>query len=226
MPAPTVGSVINSSSVGGLNNLAINVNQGSVCSTVWSARRQFLSIPGGNGTTVLNEGFQGEIATTVGNDTRDLEINLASGGINIPQLPGMFINTPYGSFPINFYNASSFTMQVGNVTYVNGLPTITNTITFNDIALPTYGHGSSTVTFVISQNIVANWTNMTIGIGVYADLSNMTLYLPDGTEIPQNTDFSFNLMYGIDMQSAAPPELQVRLTIPIRHNSDKRVLCS
>ena len=115
----------------------------------------------------------------------------------------MFINTPYGSIPISFCDTSSFNMQVGNVTYINGLPTVTNTVTFNDIALPTYGQGSSSVTFVISQTVIANWTNMIIKIGVYADLSNMKLYLPVGTEIPQNTDFSFNLMYQIDMNNGA-----------------------
>ena len=116
----------------------------------------------------------------------------------------MFINSQYGSFPINFCNATSFNMQVGNVTYVNGLPTLTNTVTFNDVALPTYGQGSSSISLVISQTVIANLTNMIISIGVYADLSNMKLFLPDGAAIPQNTDFSFNLMWGIDMNTPAP----------------------
>ena len=200
VPAPTVQSFINSTSVGGFDNLAVSVMQGSVCGTTWSARRQFLPLGG-----ALNEGFQGEIGTTVGNVSSTLEINLGDDYPEGLQLPAMFINTQYGSFPISFCNASSFNMQVGNVTYINGLPTLTNTITFNDIALPTYGQGSSSITLVISQTVIANWTNMTISIGVYADLSNMKLYLPDGTEIPQNTDFSFNLMYGIDMNTPAPP---------------------
>ncbi len=202
VPTPTVQSFVNSTSVGGFDNLAVSVIQGSpqVCGTTWSARRQYLPLGG-----TLNEGFQGEIGTTVGNVSSTVEINLGSNYPQGLQLPAMFINTPYGSFPINFCNATSFNMQVGNVTYINGLPTLTNTITFNDFALPTYGQGSSSITLVISQSVIANWTNMTIEIGVYADLSNMKLYLPDGTEIPQNTDFSFNLMYGIDMNTPAPP---------------------
>jgi hypothetical protein len=163
------------------------------------------------GGTELSEGFQGEIGTTVDNVSSDLEINL--GSVNAPagapdlDLPGMFINTPYGSIPISFCDASSFNVQVGNVTYVNGLPTVTNTITFNDIALPTYGQGSSYITFVIAQTVIANWTNMIIKIGVYADLSNMKLYQPDGTAIPPSTDFSFNLMYQIDMNNASPSNI-------------------
>jgi len=117
----------------------------------------------------------------------------------------MFISTPYGTFPISFCDASSFNVQVGNVTHVNGLPTVTNTATFKDIALPTYGQGPSSVTFLISQTVIANWTNMIIKIGVYADLSNMKLYQSDGKEIPPKTDFSFNLMYQIDMNTPGTP---------------------
>jgi hypothetical protein len=212
VPAPTV-SFSNSPRQGtdDLINLAVSVNQGQVCGTTWSAQKTNLFTPSG-GVGPLSEGFQGEIGTTVANVTSGIEINLAS--VNAPaetntnltlpvNLPAMFINTPYGSIPISFCDTSSFNMQVGNVTYINGLPTVTNTVTFNDIALPTYGQGSSSVTFVISQTVIANWTNMIIKIGVYADLSNMKLYLPDGTEIPQNTDFSFNLMYQIDMNNGA-----------------------
>lgn len=213
VPAPTV-SFSNSprQGTGDLINLAVSVQQRPVCGTTWSAHKTNLPLIGAGGQptggTVLSEGFQGEIGTTVANVSSDLEINLGStnspaGAPNL-QLPGMFIDTPYGSIPVSFCDASSFNVQVGNVTYVNGLPTVTNTITFNDIALPTYGQGSSSITFVIAQTVIANWTNMIIKIGVYADLSNMTLYLPDGTELPQGTDFSFNLMYQIDMNNAVP----------------------
>jgi len=203
VPAPTV-SFSNSPRPGSgdLINLAVSVMQGQpqVCGTTWSAHKTILPLGG-----ALSEGFQGEIGTTVGNVSSTLEINL---GDNYPQglqLPAMFITTQYGNIPISFCDANSFNMQVGNVTYVNGLPTVTNTITFNDIALQTYGQGSSSITLVISQTVIANWTNMIVSIGVYADLSNMKLYLPDGTEVPQGTDFSFNLMYGIDMNTPAPP---------------------
>jgi hypothetical protein len=208
VPAPTVSFSDAPRSTEDIINLAVGVNQGQVCGTVWSAHKTNLPVMGSNGPsgeTVLSEGFQGEIGTTVANFSSTLEINL--GDTNSPpgapnlNLPSMFIDTAYGSIPISFCDASSFNVQVGNVTYINGLPTVTNTITFNDIALPTYGQGSSSVTFVISQNVIANWTNMIIGIGVYADLSNMKLYLPNGTEIPQGTDFSFNLMYSIDMNT-------------------------
>ena len=204
VPAPTV-TFSNSPRPGSgdLINLAVSVIQGQpqVCGTTWSAHKTILPIGG-----ALSEGCQGEIGTTVGNVSNTLEINLGDNDPEGPQLPAMFINTAqYGSFPISFCNANSFNMQVGNVTYINGLPTVTNTITFNDIALPTYGQGSSSISLVISQTVIANWTNMIVSIGVYADLSNMKLYLPDGTEIPQNTDFSFNLMYGIDMNTPAPP---------------------
>jgi len=204
VPAPTV-TFSNSPRPGSgdLINLAVSVIQGQpqVCGTAWSAHKTILPLGG-----ALSEGFQGEIGTTVGNVSSTLEINLGDNSPEGLQLPAMFISTAqYGSFPISFCNASSFKVQVGNVTYVNGLPTVTNTITFNDIALPTYGQGSSSVTLVISQTVIANWTNMIVSIGVYADLSNMKLYLSDGTEIPPNTDFSFNLMYGIDMNTPAPP---------------------
>jgi hypothetical protein len=103
-----------------------------------------------------NEGFQGKIATTVTSDSNYLEINLGStnspAGVPDLNLPGMFINISYGSFPVSFCDANSVNVQVGNVTYINGLPTVSNTITFNEIALPTYGQGSSSITFVISQN--------------------------------------------------------------------------
>lgn len=213
VPAPTVSFSNSPRGASDLINLAVSVQQENVCGTTWSAHKTNLPIMGGQqqGGTVLSEGFQGEIATTVANVTNDLEINL--GSVNAPagapnlNLPGMFINTPYGSIPISFCDANSFNMQVGNVTYVNDLPTVTNIITFNDIALPTYGQGSSSITFVIAQTVIGNWTNMIIKIGVHADLSNMKLYLSNGTEIPQNTDFSFNLMYQIDMNNAAsnPP---------------------
>ena len=215
VPFPTVlFSNAPRSGSGDIINQAVSVKQGSpqVCGTTWSAHETNLPImgpSGPSGATVLSEGFQGEIATTVANVSSNFEINLGStnspaGAPNL-NLPGMFVDTPYGSIPISFCNASSFNVQVGNEAYVNGLPTVTNTITFNDIALPTYGQGSSSVTFVISQTVIANWTNMIVKIGVYADLSNMKLFLPDGTEIPQGTDFSFNLMYGIDMNTPAPP---------------------
>jgi len=204
VPAPIV-SFSNSPRPGSgdLINLAVSVIQGQpqVCGTTWSAHKTILPLGG-----ALSEGFQGEIGTTVGNVSSTLEINLGDNSPQGLQLPAMFITTAqYGSFPISFCNANSFNVQVGNVTYVNGLPTVTNTITFDDIALPTYGQGSSSVTLVISQTVIANWTNMIVSIGVSADLSNMKLYLPNGTEIPQNTDFSFNLMYGIDMNTPAPP---------------------
>jgi hypothetical protein len=196
--------------VGGFDNLAVSVMQGQVCGTTWSARRQYLPLGG-----ALSEGFQGEIGTTVGNVSSTLEINLGDDYPEGFQLPAMFINTQqYGSFPINFCNATSFNMQVGNVTYINGLPTLKNTITFNDIALPTYGQGSSSISLIISQTVIANWTNMIISIGVYADLSNMKLYMSNGTEIPQNTVFSFSLMYGIDMNTPAPPGIPGPIDYP------------
>ncbi len=192
-------------------NLAVSVMQGDVCSTTWSAHKTNLPIMGPNGptgSTVPSEGFQGEISTRVANVSSDLEINLGStdapAGTPTPS-PAMFIDTPYGTIPISFCDASSFNVQVGNVSYVNGLPTVINTITFNNIAVPTYGgQGPSSINFVISQTFIANWTNMIVSIGVYADFSNMKLYQSDGTPIPSNTDFSFNLMYQIDMNNGVP----------------------
>ncbi len=208
VPAPTVMFSNSPRGSGDLINLAVGVSQGQVCGTTWSAHKTNLPFMSNNQQkgTVLSEGFQGEIGTTVANFSSDLEINLGDqeapvGAPNL-NLPAMFINTPYGSIPVSFCNASSFNVQVGNVTYINGLPTVENTITFNSVALPTYGQGASSITFVIAQTVIANWTNMIIKIGVYADLSNMKLYLSDGTEIPKNTDFSFNLMYQIDMNNA------------------------
>ena len=199
VPAPTV-SFSNSprSGTGDLINLAVNVKQGTVCSTTWSGGK---SINPATQGTVLSEGFQAEISATVANVMSHLEINL--GSFIPPSAPGIFINTQYGTIPISLCNASSLNLQVGNVTYINGLPTITNTMAFNDIALPTYGQGSSSITFTIAQTVIADWTSMVIKIGVYADLSNMTLYMSNGTPMPQNTDFSFNVMYQIDMNNGA-----------------------
>jgi hypothetical protein len=90
-------------------------------------------------------------------------------------------------------------VKAGQVTTVNGLPAIMNNVTFNNVALDTYGNGASSVNIAINQEVTANLTSMIVRIGVYADLSNMRLYLPDGSEIPQGTPYSLNLVWGIDV---------------------------
>lgn len=205
VPAPSV-STSNSPrpSTGDLINLAINVGQGNSCSSTWSAHRSNMTNPG-NGSHFLSEGFQGEISTTLAGSQSDLEFNLGST-TNLMDVPGMFIDTPYVNFSINFCNAENFSVSVGKIIYIGDLPTVTNNVTFNNIALSSPSQGS--VTLVIYQTVVCNWTNMTVRIGAYADLSKMKLCLSNGTEIPQNTDFSLNLIYQFDMSNSTASQLE------------------
>jgi hypothetical protein len=74
-------------------------------------------------------------------------------------------------------------------------------VTFNNVALNTYGHGLSAFNLVINQEVVENWTEVKIKIGVYADLSNTKLYLANGSELPQGTQYSLNFQWGVDLSN-------------------------
>jgi hypothetical protein len=109
------------------------------------------------------------------------------------------INCSGEMIPIYLYNCSSLDMVTSDVTYSGGVPTFTNTITFNDIQLETHGYGDSSVTLVFTQHFTADWTLLTIKTDVYADLTRLKLYMSNGTEVPENTSFSLNLDYMVGL---------------------------
>jgi len=180
------------------------VSQDDVCSSSWMVWRDYTQM--GNPLTEKLEGGFGE---TVNGTEFTLGFGLTSF-IPPPQAPnipvgtisqttdnpcGIWISCQYGAFPIWLYNATDVTTNSGQVTTVNGLPSVTLNETFSNIQLDTGGHGDSTVNLVVSQQITGNATTMIAQVNVYADLSNMHFYLPDGTEIPQGTDYSLNLLW-------------------------------
>lgn len=200
--------------------------------STWSASR--LNMPQNPSNlsqgTYLAEGFQGNLQPTINGTSYCLEFNLRSCqsqfksssnplGLwngnpgNIPS--SIWINCSYGVIPIWLYNATNFTFEAGNCTYIDGLPTIKNNVTFNNVALNTYGHGLSTFNLVINQEVVENWTEVKIKIGVYADLLNTKLYLANGSELPQGTQYSLNFQWGVDLSNFTAAQL---LGYPIGFN--------
>lgn len=226
VPAPIVSANSDDKTSATFNQSAITVTHGPDFDSTWMAFRAYLPDNPSNpsqGGDYLSEHFQGNVAPILNGTQFCLTFTLVSSAQTWDTSPsnplgiytnssygvpcGIWINSSYGQIPICLYNASSYTLKVGNVAYVNGLPTLTNNVTFNDIALETYGHGSSSINLVIDQEIIANWTTMKIKIGVYADLSNMHLYLPDGSEIPQGTKFSLNFQWGVDLSNQTASNL-------------------
>lgn len=222
VPPPIVGSNKANSSLGSGNG--ISVSHGNGFSSTWSANRTYMLNNPSNPSqgSHLAEGFQGNLQPALNGTVFCLEFNLRSfeSPYTSPTNPlgiwqnssygipcAIWINCSEGEIPIWMYNASSFSFEVGNVTYIDGLPTLTNNVTFHDIALNTYGHGSSSVNLVLNQEIIANWTTMKVKIGVYADLSNMSLYLPNGSEIPHGTEFSLNFQWGIDLTNQTASQM-------------------
>jgi len=94
-------------------------------------------------------------------------------------------------------------MVTSNVTYVGNVPTFTNTITFNDIPLETFGLSSSSMAIVFTQHFIANWTLLAVKTDVYADLTNLKLYTSNCSEVPANTSFSLDFNYWVGLWKQA-----------------------
>ena len=209
------------------------VTQDDVCSSTWMAWRTCnYTAPQPLITEVLEGGFEENL-----NGTHFiLGFNLGSilprsSSLNVPPVGyisptsgnpcGVWVSCQYGAFPIWLYNATDVTTNASTVTTVNGVPSVTLNETFGDIQLDTGGHGASTVNLLVSQQITGNATTMIAQVDVYADLSNMHLYLPDGTEIPQGTDYSLNLLWQTSLVNASEtrPNLVVGFPYTIVGNS-------
>jgi hypothetical protein len=161
--------------------------------------------------TVSSIGYQGELHDTVNGTVYCLVFLFGScdfhGVCNDPQYYeyGIWINSSYGVIPMYLGNATSFTLKAGNCTYINGLPTITDNVTFNDGVVDTYGHGTSTFSLTLSQIVFydENSTEGKVKIGVYANLTGTKFYLPSGSELPQGTKYSLNLQWIVGLSSWA-----------------------
>jgi hypothetical protein len=123
----------------------------------------------------------------------------------------VYITCLGNTFPIYFYNCSSFDMTTTNITYVNDVPVFNNTITFHDIKVDTYGHGDSSVTLSFTQTFIADWTELKIKTSVSADLSNLKLYA-SGSEIPIGSDFAVNFNYAVSLFNQTQVNLQGNIT--------------
>jgi hypothetical protein len=119
-----------------------------------------------------------------------------------PRYSVVYINCSSGVIPMSLVNCSSISVTNSDITYMGSVPTFTCNFTFHDVTLPTYGHGTSTVTLTFSTHFIANWTTMTVKTSVHADLTKMKLYAPNGTELPLNTNFSLNLKYIVALNNA------------------------
>jgi hypothetical protein len=162
----------------------------------------------GNGSSGYDfDGMYSNIQYTIGSSFMTFETELGSsldGGLgNIGTLGGatyaLSVNASGTIIPINFWNCTYFSESTSNVTYVENLPTFTNTFTFHDIALETYGNGSSNITLTLTQVFTAYPTLMKVKMETAVDFSNMTLYSPVTQQpISVGTPFSFNLVYYVD----------------------------
>ena len=179
----------------------INSNNPQTFNSNWYAEK-------GNGSFGYNfEGLYSNIQYTIRNSTMSFETEFGSatdGGVgNIGILNGennyaVYANVSGTIIPINIWNCTYFDESTSNVTYVGNLPTFTNTFTFHNIALQTYGHGSSSITLTLTQVFIANWTMMKVKMETGVDFSNMSLYSPVTHQpISSGTPFSFNLVYDV-----------------------------
>jgi hypothetical protein len=114
----------------------------------------------------------------------------------------IYANASGTIIPINLWNATSFNESYTPVTYSGDLATFNNTCTYNMVALNTYGNGLSNVTFTFVQQLIANWTVMTVHMYTIVDLTNTTFYNTTSQQaLPAGTPFSFNFVYTIDMSN-------------------------
>jgi hypothetical protein len=158
------------------------------------------------------EGLYSNVQFNIGSSQMCFETQLCSsnnGGLgNLGLLPNdnapyaITINCDGAAIPINLQNCASFDESKTDVVYVGNLPTFNNTFTFHDVALDTYGHGSSTVTVKFVQQFIANWSEMTIKMGADLDFTNMQLYSPVTQQpISPGTPFTLSLCYYVDMSN-------------------------
>lgn len=126
----------------------------------------------------------------------------------------IYINCSGDVIPIYLYNCSSFDMVTSNVTYVGNVPTVTNVITFHDIALQTYGRNASSISLVFTQHFIADWTELKVKTETYADLTNMTLYYSNQSAVPSNTKFSLNFDYKVGLFNQTPTDQYGSIEIP------------
>ncbi|MGD6852210.1 MAG: hypothetical protein ACQCN6_09150 [Candidatus Bathyarchaeia archaeon] len=124
----------------------------------------------------------------------------------------VYITCLGNTIPIYFYDCSSFDMETTDITYVDDVPVFSNTITFHDIEVDTYGHGDSSVTLSFTQTFIANWTEFKIKSIVSADLSNLKLYTSGGSEIPHGSDFALNFNYAVALFNQTQVNLQGNVT--------------
>ena len=159
------------------------------------------------------EGLYSNIQYDIGNSQMCFETQLASSndggsgnfGVGQPNATSSYaisIDCDGTIIPINLYNCAFFNESRTNVIYVGDLPEFNNTFTFHNVSLDTYGHGSSTVTISLTQQFIANWTEMTVKMDTDVDFSNMQLYSPITQQpISAGTQFSLTLVYTVDMSN-------------------------
>jgi len=152
-------------------------------------------------------GWQGNARSYVSGTSLLFQFNLGTN-LNVQNQRHLYINCSDGIIPINLFNCSSFDMVTSSVTYLGDVPTWTNVITFHDIALETYGKGTSSINLVFTQNFTANWTKLTVKTETYADLTKVNLFHSDGSPVPLNTPFSLNFNYGVCLISETDPSQQ------------------
>jgi hypothetical protein len=152
-------------------------------------------------------GYQGELHSNANGTEYCLVFLLTTmAGYNPASTPkALYVNCSYGEIPVSLSNATSFTFKTGNCTYIDGLPTMSDNVTFNNATLNTYGHGTSTLSLTLSQTLflAENASEVKVKIGVYANLTNTKIYLPDGLELPQGTKYSLNLQWIVCLSSWA-----------------------
>lgn len=209
VPAPQIRTVTYTNDYGG--SYGLEIQQGQDFGECFGVGKDWDNNSG------LNIMWQGNIASNVSGTLYNFQYILWTPAIlascaypaDSYCLPGVYINCSDELLPICLCNCSSFDMVTSNVTYINKVPTFTNTVTFHDIPIETYGNGNSTVTLVFTQLFTANWTTLTIKTDVFADLTHLKLYISNYTdasnytEVPANASFSLNFIYmvGLGKQS-------------------------
>lgn len=151
-------------------------------------------------------GWQGNNVLNISGTEFDFQFTLSSSTTNAVNTNSIYVNCSGEIIPIYLYNCSSYDMTVSGISYIDNVPTFTNTITFHDIAIETYGQGSSSITLTFTQYFIANWTQLTVKTETYADLTNMKLYYSNHTAVPSNTDFSLNLDYMVCLSNLTANE--------------------
>jgi hypothetical protein len=204
VPAPQIQTqcIPNGTIMGGtvsLGQFNMGFRHGENFSYNWCVRRYIDPING------LCCGYQGNLQSYVLGTWLLFQFYLESQS-NGADYPVVYINCSGDVIPIHLYNCSSFDMVTSNITYVGDVPTFTNVITFDDIAVQTYGNDTSSISLVFTQHFIADWTELTIGTETYANLTNMKLYYTNQSEVPPNTEFSLNFDYVVGLFNQTPTD--------------------